>query len=106
VHDLDGVLVGRLYEDVVVTNPTSPDPIFNISPDPLDAFHVSSSCSLPSPSPKCHNISLVNHHDVLEGNVDDYVESLGTFRGYNSSLDPYSLYLGNMLCENHVHYCI
>ena len=47
--------------DVVVTVPTSPDPIDNIFPYPLDAFHVSSLCSLPSPSLSvtiCHLLSI------------------------------------------------
>jgi len=61
---------------VVVTVPTSLDMVDNISPDPLDASHVSSLCSLPSPFPECHNMSLLNCHDQLEGNVDDCVESL------------------------------
>ena len=82
--------------NVVVTVPVSPDMVDNISPDPLDASHASSLCSLPSPFPECHNMSLVNYHDVLEENVDDCVESLGIFRGYDPSPDPYSLYLGNV----------
>jgi len=31
-----------------------------------------------------------------EGNEIDCMDSLGTFRGCDPSLDPYSLYLGNM----------
>ena len=38
----------------------------------------------------------INYHNMLEENVVDCVESLGTIRGYDSSLDPYSLYLENM----------
>jgi len=96
VHDFDATLAGKSYVDVVITVSTSPDMVDNISPDPLDASHASSLCSLPSPFPKCHNMSLVNYHDIREGNVDDCVDNVGTFRRYDPSLDPYSLCLGNM----------
>jgi len=33
---------------------------------------------------------------MLEGNKIYCMDSLGTFRGYDPSFDPYSLYLGNM----------
>ena len=76
------ILVGRSYVDnVVVTAPISLDPVDNTSSDLLDTFHVYSSCSLPSPSPECHNMSLVNYHNVLEGNLDDCVEFIDSFRG-------------------------
>jgi len=39
---------------------------------------------------------IVNHHDMLEGNVFDCMQSLGTFRWYDPFLDPYNLYLGSM----------
>jgi len=55
VHDFSATLVGKSYVDIVVTVPASLDMVDNISPDPLDASHVSSSCSLP-PFPECHNI--------------------------------------------------
>jgi len=58
VYDFDATLVGRSYEDVVVTVPASPDMVDNISPNPLDAFHASSLCPLPSPSLECYNISI------------------------------------------------
>ena len=57
------------------------------------------------PFPWVHNLSHVNYHDVLEGKVDDCVESLGIFRrnvpfldpwGNVLFLDPYSLYLVNV----------
>jgi len=86
VHDFDATLVGRSYEDVVVTVLTSLDMVDNIPPDILDAFHAFSSCSLPSPSPKCHHMSIVNHHDTLEGNVFDCMKSLGNFKGYDPPL--------------------
>jgi len=95
-HDLNATPVVGSYVDAVATILTSPDLIDDVSPDPLDTFHVFSLGSLPSPSPKCRNMSLVNHHDVLKTNVVDCVEPLGTFRGYDPSLDPYSLYLGSM----------
>ena len=82
--------------DVVITVPTSFDMVDDISPNPLDTFHSSPSCSLPFPSLKCHNSSLVACHDVLEGNETDCMDSLGTLRGYDPSLDPYSLYLESM----------
>ena len=82
--------------DVMVTVPTSHVSIDIISLDPLAASYVSSSCSPPSPSLKCHYMSIVNHHDMLERNVFDYMQPLGTFRGCDLFLDPYNLYLGNM----------
>ena len=36
---------------------------------------------------------------MLEGNAIGCVEFLGTFRGYDPSLNRYSLYLGNMLVK-------
>ena len=57
VHDFDATLVGRSYVDVVVIVLTNPDMVDNISPNALDASHVSSLCSLPSPFPECHNMS-------------------------------------------------
>jgi len=68
----------------------------DVSLDPLDAPHTSPLCSLPSPSPECHNMPLADFHDMLQGDVYDCIESLGTFRGYDPSLDPYSLYVENM----------
>ena len=67
MHDFDVTLEGRLYVDAEVIVTTSPNVVENISPDPLDTFHASPSYSLPSPSPECHNLSLVACHDVLEG---------------------------------------
>jgi len=96
VHNFDTTLVGRSYKDVVVTVLASPDMSDNISPNPLDALHVSSLCSLLSPSPECCNMFLVARHDTLAGDVFGSVEPLGAFRGYDSFLDPYSLYLENM----------
>jgi len=39
---------------------------------------------------------LVACHDMLKGDVSDCMDSLGIFREYDPSLDPYSLYLGGM----------
>jgi len=36
---------------------------------------------------------------MLEGNEIDCRDSLGTLRGYDPSLDPYSLHLGSMLVK-------
>ena len=94
-YDLDATLVGRPYVDAVATIPTSPDLIDNISPNPYP-LHAFSSSSLPSHSPECRNMSLVNHHDVLQRNLVGRVEPLGTFGRHNSSLDPYRLYLGGI----------
>jgi len=47
-------------------------------------------------------MSLVEYHDMLEGKEVDYVESLGAFKGYNPSLDPYREDNYN----NHVDHCI
>ena len=38
----------------------------------------------------------VDFHDMPPGDVSDCMDSLGTFRGYDPSLDPYSLYLESM----------
>jgi len=96
MYDFDVTLVERFYVDVVVTVSASPDLVNNISLDYLDTFHASSSCSPPYPPPKCCNMSSADYHDMLKGDVFDCVESLGTFRGYDPSLDPYRLYLANM----------
>jgi len=95
-HDFNATLVGRSHTNVVVTVPSCLDLVDSISPDHLDAFHASTSCSLPYLPPWCYNISYADYHDKFKENVFDCVESLGTFRGYDPSLDPYSLYLGNI----------
>jgi len=38
-------------------------------------------------------------HSMLERNETDCMDFLGTFKGYEPSLDPYSLYLENMLAK-------
>ena len=48
-------------------------------------------------SPKCCDMLLIDSHVILKGNEVDCSESLGTFRGYDPSLDAYSLYLEDML---------
>jgi len=53
VHDLDETLVDRSCVDAVVAVSYNPDLVDPISPDPLDIFHASLSCSPPSPSLEC-----------------------------------------------------
>jgi len=96
VRNSDATLAGMSYVDVVITVPASFDMVDNISPDPLETFHVSPSCSLPSHSHECHNLLLAEYHVIREGNEIDCMDSLGTFKGYDPSLDPYNLYPGNM----------
>jgi len=96
MHDSNVTIARRSYVDVVITMPTSSVMVDDVSPDPLDALHASPSCSLPYLPPKHYNLSLVPCHDMLEGNEIDYMDSLGTFRGCDPSLDPYGFYVGNM----------
>jgi len=93
VSDYDATLVGRSYIDVVITMPTSSVMTDDVSLDPLDTPYASPLCSLPSPSPECHNMSFADFYDMLQGDVSNCIESLGTFRGYDPSLDLYGLYL-------------
>ena len=72
--------------DVVAAGSTSPDIVDNISPNPLDSFHASPSCSPPSPSSACCDMLLIDSHVMLEGIEVDCLESLGTFRGYDPRL--------------------
>ena len=78
--------------DAVAIVSSSPDLTDHVSLNPL-AISRASSCSLPSPSPQYCDLSSIDSLAVLKGNVVDCSESLGTFRGYDPSLDPYSLYL-------------
>jgi len=48
------------------------------------------------PSLKYCDMLLIDPYVILEGNEVDWSESPGTFRGYDPSLDPYSLYLEDM----------
>ena len=48
MHDLHETPTRTSCVDVVVARPASPDPVDNISPNPLDTVHASSSCSPPS----------------------------------------------------------
>jgi len=79
--------------DVMVTVTPSPDLIDHVSPDPLDIFHAFPSCSLSSHLPECCDLSPIDSYVLLERNEVDCFEALGTFRGYNPSLNPYSTYL-------------
>jgi len=67
-----------------------------VSLDPFDTLHVFASGSPSSPFPKCHHLSLIAWHDMLEGSEIDCIDSLGTFKGNDPSLDPYTLYLRRM----------
>jgi len=77
--DPNETLVGRLGVDVVFTVLPSLVHDDHVSPNPLDVFHASPSCSLPFHSPECYDWPLVDSHVVLEGNKIDYFETLGTF---------------------------
>jgi len=96
VHDFHETPTGTSCVNVVAAGSASSDLVNNISPNPLDTLHAFSSCSRPFLSLEDHNVSFVDHHDILEGNVVDYLESLGTFREYDPSLYPYNLYLETM----------
>ena len=91
VPNSDAIVVGLSFVDVVSIVPTSFVLVANASPVPLDTPHASSLCSLPSP--ECHTMPFADFHDMLQGDMSDYMDSLGTFRGYDPSFDPYSLYL-------------
>jgi len=96
-YDLYETLIGTSCEYVLVVGSANPDFVDNISPNPLDTFHASSSCSPPSPSPECCDMLLIDSHAILEGNEIDCSESPGTLRGYDPSIDLYRLYLEDML---------
>ena len=95
VHDLDEILEGGSCVDAVAAVSSSPDLTDHVSLNPLD-ISPASSCSLPSPSPQYCDLSPIDSLAMLKGNVVDCFESLGAFRGYDPSLDPYSLYLEDM----------
>jgi len=82
--------------DVVHVGPTSPDVIAYISSDHATMLHVSPLPSLPSSFLECHSLIVIDYHDVLKGKLSDCIRSLGTFEGYNLSLDPFHDYLVNM----------
>jgi len=82
--------------DVVVVEPTTPDVIAHVSPDHVDLPHVFPLPSLPSPFLECRSLIAIDFHDALKEKVSDCMDSPGTFRGYDTSLDPYSLYRGSM----------
>jgi len=96
VRDFDATPAGRSYADITITVPASPVMVDDVSLGPLDTPHASRLWSLPFPPPECHNMPSVDFHDMLQGDVSDCMDSLGTFRGYDPFLDPYSLYLGGM----------
>jgi len=96
VHDSVVTFARMSYVDVVLTVPTSSVMTDDVPLDPLDTPHASSLCSLPSPSPECHNVPSADFHYMLQGDVFDCRDSLDAFRGYNPSFDPYGLYLESM----------
>ena len=104
-HDLDETLVERSCVDVIVTISPSPNLVNLVSSNPLNIFHDFSSCSQSSLSLECCDLSLIDSHDVLEGNEVDYSKSTSTFRGYDPSLNPYSLYIEDHAWKNHINYC-
>jgi len=73
VRDYDATPDGRSYVDVVLTIPTGSVMVDDVSLDPLDTPHASPLCSLPSPSPECHNMSLADFHDMLQGDLSDCI---------------------------------
>ena len=95
VHDLDEILDEGSCVDAVAAVSSSPDLTDHVSLNPLDSSPASS-CSLPSPSPQYCDLSPIDSLAMLKGTVVDCFESLGAFRGYDPSLDPYSLYLEDM----------
>ena len=82
--------------DVVVVEPTTLDVIAHISSDHVDMPYVSRLPSLPSNSAECHDLIAIDYHDALKGKVSDCIRSLGTFKGYNPSLDLFHDYLLDM----------
>jgi len=82
-HHPNETLVGRPSVDVVFTVLPSLDHDDHVFLDPLDIFHASPSCSLPSHFPECYDWPPVDSHVVHEENKVDCFETLGTFRGFN-----------------------
>ena len=97
MHDLDATSLGKSCVDVLVAGSPSLDLVDHVSSDSFDMFHASPSCSPPSHSPECCDMLLIDSHVMLEGIEVDYLESLGTFKGYDPSFYPYNLYLEDML---------
>ena len=79
--------------DVEVVGPNRPDIIAHASPNHVDMLHVSPLPSLPSSFLEYHSLTAIDYHDVLKGKVSDCIRSLGTFEGYNPSLDLFHDYL-------------
>jgi len=96
-YDLHETPIGTSCVNVVVMGPANPDFVDNISPNSLDTFHISSSCSPPSPSPECCDRLLIDSYAILKGKEVDCSEFPRTFRVYDPSLAPYHLYLEDML---------
>ena len=96
-HNLDETLIERSCVDVVVTISPNPDHVDHVSLFPLVFSMLFLSCSLLSLSLECCNLAPIDSHIMLEGYGADCFKSLGIFRGYDSSLDHYSLHLQDML---------
>ena len=96
VHDSVATPIGMSYVDVEITVPASSVMDDDVALDPLNTTHASPLCSLPPPPPDCHNVPFIDFHDMLQGDVSDCMDYLGTFRGYDPSIEPYSLYLESM----------
>ena len=120
VHDLDGAPLEESHD--MFMHEESPSLGFDDSviPNPVDHSHIFPMCSLPSPSPEYYfdapienpmifdaNVDLgneVNMFNIHGGNANNFV-SLGCFSGFNTSLDPYYMYLEDWQ-ENHVEYIL
>jgi len=96
VPDCHETSLESLCVDVLVVEPVIPIVIAHVSPNHVDMPHVAPLPSLPSPFRECHSLTAIDLHDALEGKVSDCMDSLGTFIGYDTSFNPYSLYQGSM----------
>ena len=83
----------------------------SVIPNPLDHSHVSPMYLRPSHYPKCDIVEPIDNSmicnanidlgcddkmfNILGGNIDNFL-SLGYFSGYNASLDPYCMCLGDL----------
>ena len=54
---------------VVVVVSSSPNVVAHVSLDHLHILHAFLSCLLASSSHKCHNMSPIDYHVMLDGNV-------------------------------------
>jgi len=110
VHDLDKTLLEGSPNEFIRKDLPNLN-CNNVLPNPPDHSHVFPMCSLPSQSPEYYldepinnflicdaNIDLGyenNMFSMLGGSLDNYV-SLGYFRGYDPSIDPYCVCLEDL----------